>query len=180
MVPPSLYSQVEVYIFHPPHHVNVTVRLEQQTTGSEDWQLTHAAGLWDLHTGKHPHEFFLAKHRFAVPAGGFTGLRLQCTTTAPRPLPVSIKHLGMPAAARYEVLIAGIILLLVYGLIIFELIPRTLTAMLGAMVTLVVRAPSPFRPPPPFNRPDPQRVRMSSGERPIGAAKGKQPDTEAW
>ena len=25
----------------------------------------------------------------------------------------------------------------------------------------------------------PQRVRMSSGERPIGAAKGKQPDTEA-
>ena len=26
---------------------------------------------------------------------------------------------------------------------------------------------------------DPQRVRMSSGERPIGAAKGKQPDTEA-
>ena len=28
-------------------------------------------------------------------------------------------------------------------------------------------------------RSDPQRVRMSSGERPIGAAKGKQPDTEA-
>ena len=26
---------------------------------------------------------------------------------------------------------------------------------------------------------DPQRVRMSSGERPIGAAKGKQPNTEA-
>ena len=28
-------------------------------------------------------------------------------------------------------------------------------------------------------RSDPRRVRMSSGERPIGAAKGKQPDTEA-
>ena len=28
-------------------------------------------------------------------------------------------------------------------------------------------------------RSDPQRVRMSSGERPIGAAKGKQPNTEA-
>ena len=28
-------------------------------------------------------------------------------------------------------------------------------------------------------RSDPQRVRMSSGERPIGAAKGKQPSTEA-
>ena len=28
-------------------------------------------------------------------------------------------------------------------------------------------------------RSDPQRVRMSSGERPIGAAKGKQSDTEA-
>ena len=28
-------------------------------------------------------------------------------------------------------------------------------------------------------RSDPQRVRMSCGERPIGAAKGKQPDTEA-
>ena len=28
-------------------------------------------------------------------------------------------------------------------------------------------------------RSDPQRVRMSSGERPIGAAKGKQLDTEA-
>ena len=28
-------------------------------------------------------------------------------------------------------------------------------------------------------RSDPQRVRMSSGERPIGAANGKQPDTEA-
>ena len=28
-------------------------------------------------------------------------------------------------------------------------------------------------------RSDPQRVRMCSGERPIGAAKGKQPDTEA-
>ena len=26
---------------------------------------------------------------------------------------------------------------------------------------------------------DPQRVRMSSGERPIGTAKGKQPNTEA-
>ena len=26
---------------------------------------------------------------------------------------------------------------------------------------------------------DPQRVRMSSGKRPLGAAKGKQPDTEA-
>ena len=32
----------------------------------------------------------------------------------------------------------------------------------------------PAGPPPP-----PRRVRMSSGERPIGAAKGKQPDTEA-
>ena len=28
-------------------------------------------------------------------------------------------------------------------------------------------------------RSGPQRVRMSSGERPIGAAKGKQPNTEA-
>ena len=28
-------------------------------------------------------------------------------------------------------------------------------------------------------RSDPQRVRMCSGERPIGAAKGKQPNTEA-
>ena len=28
-------------------------------------------------------------------------------------------------------------------------------------------------------RSDPQRVRMSSGKRPIGAAKGKQPNTEA-
>ena len=28
-------------------------------------------------------------------------------------------------------------------------------------------------------RSDPQRVRMSSGERPIGTAKGKQPNTEA-
>ena len=28
-------------------------------------------------------------------------------------------------------------------------------------------------------RPDPQRVRMSSCERPIGTAKGKQPNTEA-
>ena len=28
-------------------------------------------------------------------------------------------------------------------------------------------------------RPDPQRARMSGGERPIGAAKGKQSDTEA-
>ena len=28
-------------------------------------------------------------------------------------------------------------------------------------------------------RPDPQRVRMSSGERPIGAAKGKQSNREA-
>ena len=38
-------------------------------------------------------------------------------------------------------------------------------------------------PPPPMDTtktcPDPQRVRMSSGERPIGAAKGKQSDTQA-
>ena len=43
----------------------------------------------------------------------------------------------------------------------------------------------PATPPPPTSvdatktRSDPQRVRMSSGERPIGAAKGKQPNTEA-
>ena len=56
-------------------------------------------------------------------------------------------------------------------------------------------APSPGRPTPGVvkqdkssggsvdttkTRPDPQRVRMSSGERPIGAAKGKQSDTEAF
>ena len=55
-------------------------------------------------------------------------------------------------------------------------------------------APSPGRPTPGVvkqdkssggsvdttkTRSDPQRVRMSSGERPIGAAKGKQSDTEA-
>ena len=34
-------------------------------------------------------------------------------------------------------------------------------------------------PPPPKTRSGPQRVRMSGGERPIGAAKGKQSDTEA-
>ena len=34
-------------------------------------------------------------------------------------------------------------------------------------------------PPPPHTHLDPQRVRMSSGKRPIGAAKGKQPNTEA-
>ena len=49
--------------------------------------------------------------------------------------------------------------------------------------------PKPHPPPPPRpsrgsndttkTRSDPQRVRMSSGERPIGAAKGKQPNTEA-
>ena len=32
---------------------------------------------------------------------------------------------------------------------------------------------------PTKTRSDPQRVRMSSGERPIGAAKGKQPNTRA-
>ena len=55
-------------------------------------------------------------------------------------------------------------------------------------------SPSPGRPTPGVVKPDkssggsvdttktrsgPQRVRMSGGERPIGAAKGKQPDAEA-
>ena len=41
-------------------------------------------------------------------------------------------------------------------------------------------APATFEPPPPpKTRSGPQRVRMSSGERPIGATKGKQSDTEA-
>ena len=60
----------------------------------------------------------------------------------------------------------------------------------GPLCPLAVRPP----PPPPNLKQDkssggsvdttktrsgPQRVRMSSGERPIGAAKGKQSDTEA-
>ena len=60
--------------------------------------------------------------------------------------------------------------------------------------TARVTAPSPGQPTPGVVKQDkssrgsvdttktrsgPQRVRMSSGERPIGAAKGKQPETEA-
>ena len=135
----------QVYMYHPPPHANLTVRLEadktspaaRQAVAGRTWE---EVGKWEVRVADHhcSQHWFLEKHRFTGPEGAVQGLRLRCDTETAQVVPVAIKSLAMPAAAYYEVVIAGIILLGVYTLIIFELVPRTLVAMIGATVTVCV------------------------------------------
>eukprot|EP00026_Physarum_polycephalum_P002109 Phypoly_transcript_02113.p1 GENE.Phypoly_transcript_02113~~Phypoly_transcript_02113.p1 ORF type:complete len:453 (+),score=30.47 Phypoly_transcript_02113:914-2272(+) len=67
-----------------------------------------------------------------------TLMRVNIATTCEAPIPVRFELVQMSIVGRYQVIIAGILLIAVYVLIITEVIHRTLAAMLGAFLVLVV------------------------------------------
>nr|AOW69298.1 pink-eyed dilution-like protein [Salpingoeca urceolata] len=60
------------------------------------------------------------------------------TTTSVTTVAMAVDVVGVSAFVKYEVIYAALILVFVYFLIIFELIHRTLSAMLGSFVALAV------------------------------------------
>lgn len=67
-------------------------------------------------------------------------LRVQVETTRERPLPVEVIGIARPSAAKQKVLFAALTLGGVYILIVFELIHRTIAAMLGAFFAMSLLA----------------------------------------
>ncbi|XP_038055729.1 P protein-like [Patiria miniata] len=60
---------------------------------------------------------------------------------------IAIRYLAMPYAAQYDVIYAGVILIAVYVLIGFDLVHRTVAAMLGSFAVLATLAALNERPP---------------------------------
>ncbi|XP_013390140.1 P protein-like isoform X2 [Lingula anatina] len=64
--------------------------------------------------------------------------KLRLNTTTAYGVPVSLSYLTLPADSHNAVVYAAIVLLGVYVLIVFELVHRTLAAMMGSMAALAV------------------------------------------
>jgi len=67
-----------------------------------------------------------------------TPIRLQFLTSSNAPLAFDFHVAQLNSVGRYQVPIAGVLLIAVYCLIVFELLHRTTAALIGAVVTLVV------------------------------------------
>jgi len=130
------FVQVDIFVERPPTRTYVHVSLQQRKSEGSAW--TNVGDSWNVTLSRSlVGDYAKRGYRLVGPSEQPHEMRLFCSSNAPKPLAFSIKALPMPAAAEYEVVIAGLILILVYGLIIFELIPRVLVAMVGALVCLV-------------------------------------------
>lgn len=65
---------------------------------------------------------------------------LHLTTNSSLPVALQVEITELSAVVEYQVVIAALVLLFVYVLIIFEVVHRTIAAMLGAFVVLAVLA----------------------------------------
>ncbi|XP_071786655.1 P protein-like [Asterias amurensis] len=79
-------------------------------------------------------------NKIQLPSQGEDGFYIKVATTTNHHTVITVRYTFLPKAAEYEVIYAGVILLAVYVLIGFELVHRTVAAMLGSFAVLAVLA----------------------------------------
>mgnify|MGYP001095310813 CR=1 FL=1 len=74
----------------------------------------------------------------------FTAWRFYITTNAQNPLGLTFHYRDIYTIVRYQVVLAALVLAFVYVLIVFELMHRTIAAMIGSFVCIGVLCSTSF------------------------------------
>eukprot|EP01119_Soliformovum_irregulare_P017239 TRINITY_DN5091_c0_g1_i1.p1 TRINITY_DN5091_c0_g1~~TRINITY_DN5091_c0_g1_i1.p1 ORF type:complete len:708 (+),score=196.90 TRINITY_DN5091_c0_g1_i1:28-2124(+) len=111
--------------------VNVTLQAQDPSTGGgyED-QETWAIDLSDLSEVASIHYFYTSNSNLAY--------RFVVTTNWMEPVGLTFVYYNLPWLVKYQVIFAALTLVMVYILIIFELVHRTLAAFFGSFVALAL------------------------------------------
>nr|AOW69286.1 pink-eyed dilution-like 2 [Didymoeca costata] len=129
------YSYIEVTMViqdlkDEPANVSVQLFNDDVEVG-DPWILEQPMNSESDSPSVYEHKLFISDTRAA-------GHRFELDTTSNVPVGVEFHYHGVSSLVEYEVIFAALILAFVYVLIIFELIHRTLSAMLGSFITLGV------------------------------------------
>jgi len=120
-------------------NISVGVQLQQERMGSPgDWidigEAWHLVLEEDLE--RNLREWNVKKQANWTDSG--SALRFRFTTENEEPVAVSAAVLQLGAVGQHQVWIAGVLLVAVYILLVFELVHRTTAALIGAVVGLVI------------------------------------------
>jgi Na+/H+ antiporter NhaD/arsenite permease-like protein len=118
--------------------LNVTVLLQHKNPHSDEWSLFGDPSVIKITSdgeANFKHDYYVDED--SDPAK-FLVWAFLITTNSPHVLGITFEVFHLPAIVRYQVIFAALVLLAVYILIIFELVHRTIAAMLGAFVGLAI------------------------------------------
>ncbi|XP_054569165.1 P protein [Eptesicus fuscus] len=106
-------------------------------------QVTHN---WTVFLSPRRGEHVVASRTFEVPSRDGVSISVRAALQQPRAVPLLLAHQHLRASVEAQVTMAAVILAGVYVLIIFEIVHRTLAAMLGSLAALAALAVTGDRP----------------------------------
>eukprot|EP01102_Stenamoeba_stenopodia_P012402 TRINITY_DN3917_c0_g1_i1.p1 TRINITY_DN3917_c0_g1~~TRINITY_DN3917_c0_g1_i1.p1 ORF type:complete len:721 (+),score=114.64 TRINITY_DN3917_c0_g1_i1:72-2234(+) len=123
--------------------VKFIVALEQ-LVGENHWK--HIDNVMTLKLQQTETKIYKIPHTLADGEVVRTDLRLLFNTTSQTPVGFSYEVTALPEIVQFRIAFAMIVLVVVYGLIAFELVHRTIAAMFGAFVALAILSKTLERP----------------------------------
>ncbi|XP_069899145.1 P protein-like isoform X1 [Dipodomys merriami] len=120
-------------------HVVVAVT-QMDTLGSRRHRPAQVTHNWTVFLNPRRSEHLVVSRTFEILSREAVSISIRASLQQPRLVPLLLAHQFHWASAEIQVTIAAIILMGVYVLIIFEIVHRTLAAMLGALAALAALA----------------------------------------
>ncbi|KAM6419960.1 P protein [Pluvialis apricaria] len=119
----------------------IVVQISQpEDTGSRRRRQQQVVYNWSLPLSSRRNQQIITTRTFQIPNRGTIFINIQAFLQEPGSVPLSMKHQYLHTNIEAQVTIASIILVGVYVLIVFEIVHRTLAAMLGSLAALAALA----------------------------------------
>ncbi|XP_039244766.1 P protein [Pipra filicauda] len=119
----------------------IIVQISQnEDTGSRRRRQQQVAYNWSLPLSSRRNQQIITTRTFQIPNRGTIFVNIQAFLRESGSVPLSMKHQYLHANIEAQVTVASVILVGVYVLIIFEIVHRTLAAMLGSLAALAALA----------------------------------------
>ncbi|XP_076978438.1 P protein [Tamandua tetradactyla] len=108
--------------------------------GSRRWRPMQVTYNWTIFLNPRINERFVMSRTFEILSRGTISISIRASLRQSQAVPLLMAHQYLRANVETQVTIAAVILAGVYVLIIFEIVHRTLAAMLGSLVAIAVLA----------------------------------------
>ncbi|NXF07164.1 P protein, partial [Smithornis capensis] len=119
----------------------IIVQISQnEDTGSRRRRQQQVVYNWSLPLSSRRNQQIITTRTFQISSRGTIFINIQAFLQESGSVPLSMKHQFLHANIEAQVTVASIILVVVYVLIIFEIVHRTLAAMLGSLAALAALA----------------------------------------
>ncbi|XP_037688738.1 P protein [Choloepus didactylus] len=113
---------------------------QTDTQGSRRWRPAQATYNWTIFLNPQRNERFVMSRTFEILSRATVSISIRASLRQSQAVPLLLAHQYLRTTVEMQVTIAAVILAGVYVLIIFEIVHRTLAAMLGSLAAISVLA----------------------------------------